>query len=164
MKTLKQTDISKDFDNKKLHIEREFDAPLDRVWKAWTDKDLLDKWWAPKPWQARTKKMDFREGGQWLYYMGGPDGEKQWCREDFKTIVNYKSFTAVDAFCDENGKENTDMPRMNWKNVFSEIESGTRVITDITFSSTAEMNKILEMGFEEGFTAALENLDELLAK
>ncbi len=67
----KQTTISKDAANKKLIVVREFDAPLEQVWKAWTDKDILDKWWAPKPWKAKTKSMDFREGGAWLYSMGG---------------------------------------------------------------------------------------------
>ncbi len=63
----KQTTISKDAANKKLIVVREFDAPLEQVWKAWTDSNILDKWWAPKPWKAKTKSMDFREGGTWLY-------------------------------------------------------------------------------------------------
>ena len=67
----KQTTISKDAANKKLIVVREFDAPLEEVWKAWTEKDLLDQWWAPKPWKAKTKTMDFREGGIWLYSMVG---------------------------------------------------------------------------------------------
>ncbi len=62
----KQTTISKDAANKKLIVVREFDAPLEEVWKAWTDSNILDKWWAPKPWKAKTKTMDFREGGLWL--------------------------------------------------------------------------------------------------
>ncbi len=48
----KQTTISKDAANKKLIVVREFDAPLEEVWRAWTDSKILDKWWAPKPWRA----------------------------------------------------------------------------------------------------------------
>lgn len=70
----KQTTIAKDAANKKLIVVREFDAPLAEVWKAWTDSSILDQWWAPKPWKAKTKTMDFREGGTWLYSMVGPDG------------------------------------------------------------------------------------------
>ena len=159
-----QTVISKDLSNKKLVIVREFDAPVEQVWKAWTESDLLDMWWAPKPWKAKTKTMDFREGGSWLYSMVGPDGTESWCRADFKAIVAHKTFSAEDSFCDENGKDNPDFPHMHWKNEFSETNTGTKVEVEITFSNEADLEKILEMGFEAGFTSALGNLDELLVK
>ncbi|PSR54519.1 ATPase [Adhaeribacter arboris] len=157
----KQTVIAKDLANKKLKVVREFAAPLEQVWKAWTESNLLDLWWAPKPWKAKTKSMDFREGGFWLYCMEGPDGTQSWARADFQTIVPQKSFTAVDSFCDENGNKNADFPSMHWKNEFNSISSGTKVEIEISFTDEADMTKILEMGFEEGFTAALGNLDEL---
>jgi uncharacterized protein YndB with AHSA1/START domain len=160
----RQTTITKDAANKKLFVAREFDGTLDQVWKAWTESNLLDKWWAPKPWKAKTKKMDFREGGYWLYCMEGPDGTQIWCRVDYQTIIFNKSFTAVDAFCDAEGNKTGDFPSMHWKNEFSKTETGTKVTVEITFSSEADLEKIIEMGFEEGFTAAHNNLDELLEK
>jgi len=160
----KQTLIKKDMANKRLVIEREFEAPLEEVWRAWTESELLDQWWAPKPWKAETKTMNFREGGHWLYCMVGPDATGQWCRVDFKTISKNKSFAAIDAFCDENGNVNHSFPVMNWKNEFSKTGTGTKVEVEIKFSSEADIEKILELGFEEGFTAALGNLDELLKK
>ena len=160
----KQTTIAKDAAGKKLIAVREFDAPPEEVWKAWTEKDILDKWWAPKPWQAKTKTMDFREGGTWLYSMAGPDGTESFCRADFKTIVQNKSYTGDDAFCDENGNITHDIPGMHWKSEFSATDTGTKVRVEITFDSEEDMEKIIEMGFEEGFTAAHGNLDELLAK
>ena len=164
MITNKQTIISKDLGNKKLIIVREFDAPLAQVWKAQTESNLLDMWWAPKPWKAKTKTMDFREGGFWLYCMVGPDGTESWARADYKTIVTHKSFIAIDSFCDENGNKNLDFPSMHWKNEFSETDTGTKVEVEITFSTEADIEKILEMGFEAGFTSALGNLDELFVK
>lgn len=160
----KQTTISKDAANKKIIVVREFDAPLEEVWKAWTDSNIMDQWWAPKPYQAKTKTMDFREGGHWLYSMVGPDGNESFCRADFKTIVENKSYTAEDAFCDENGKITHEIPGMHWKNEFSATDTGTKVEVEITFASEADMQKIIEMGFEVGFTAAHGNLDEVLAK
>ena len=157
-----QTTITKDPSNKKLIVVREFDAPLDHVWKAWTESELLDQWWAPKPWRAETKTMDFREGGTWLYSMVGPDGSRHWSRADFKTVIPNKSFIGDDAFCDENGKINPEMPRMHWENEFSETANGTKVTVEITFSSEEQLEKIIEMGFKEGFTMAHGNLDELL--
>lgn len=165
MKTAtKETIISKDLENRKLLVVREFDAPLDQVWKAWTESDLLDQWWAPKPWKANTKTMDFREGGSWLYYMEGPDGTKSYSRADFKTIDTQRSFSGDDYFCDENGNQTKDLPGMHWKNTFSQTETGTKVEVGITFASAADLEKIVEMGFKEGFTAAHTNLDELLSK
>ena len=160
----KQIQVTKDVANKKIVVAREFDAPLEEVWKAWTKKELLDQWWAPRPWKAKTKTMNFREGGQWLYSMIGPEGEESSCLVDFKTIVTNKSFTAEDYFVDENGNDNPGFPHMHWTNEFSETTTGTKVEVKISFASEADLNKILEMGFEEGFTAALGNLDELLAK
>ena len=102
---MNQTTIEKDPSGKKLIVKRRFNAPLEQVWKAWTESSLLDQWWAPKPWKAKTKTMDFREGGFWLYAMEGPDGNNIWSRLDYRKIIPKKSFTATDAFCDENGNE-----------------------------------------------------------
>lgn len=160
----KQTEVNKDLANKKITVVREFDAPLEQVWHSWTDSKILDLWWAPKPWKAETKTMDFREGGFWLYSMVGPEGERQWCRADYQKIIPNKSFNYIDAFCDENGKKNDEFPNMQWKVGFKETDTGTTVNIEINFSSIATLEKILEMGFEQGFTMALGNLDELLAK
>ena len=160
----KETVLTKDLANKKLIVVREFDAPLDQVWRAWTESALLDQWWAPKPWKAQTKTMDFKEGGFWLYQMVGPDGTGSWCRADFKKVDAPDSFSAVDNFCDESGKVDTNFPAMYWTNVFSKTADGTTVKVEISFDTEAGLEKILELGFEEGFTAALGNLDELLAK
>lgn len=164
MKTLKQTEISKDLANNKIQVVREFDASREEVWRAWTESELLDLWWAPKPWKAITKYMDFREGGYWLYVMEGPEGDQSWCRDDYKIIVTHHSITAVDAFCDENGVRTPDLPLMYWYNQFLETDSGAKVVVELTFDSAEDLQKIVEMGFEEGFTAALGNLDELLAR
>jgi uncharacterized protein YndB with AHSA1/START domain len=158
------TQIAKDLKNKKITIKREFDAPLSMVWKAWTESQLLDQWWAPKPWMAKTKTMTFKEGGSWLYAMTGPDGTSMWDIVEFSDVRKEKGFQAVSTFCDENGKKNADSPVMHWKNVFRSMGSETLVEVEISFTNEADMEKIIAMGFEIGFTAALGNLDELLAK
>jgi uncharacterized protein YndB with AHSA1/START domain len=160
----KETIYTRDQVNKKVKAVREFDAPVEKVWRAWTERELLDQWWAPKPWKAVTQSMDFRNGGTWLYYMQGPDGKKQYCRADFKSVVPNKSYEGMDAFCDEKGNITTDFPRTKWKVRFSDIGDGTKVDVELSFGSEADMNKFLESGFEEGFAMAHNNLDELLAK
>ena len=161
---MNKTIFQKDMTGNRMIVTREFAAPVEQVWKAWTDSTLLDQWWAPKPWQAITKTMDFREGGHWLYAMQGPDGTKIWARIDYQTIRVNKSFDAVDSFCDEQGTKNNEFPSMVWKNQFSSTADGAKVVVEISFSSSEDMQKIVEMGFQEGFSAAHDNLDELFAK
>ena len=151
-----------DKEARKIHVERSFDAPVDLVWKAWTDPAITDQWWAPKPWRAETKSQDFREGGRWIYCMVGPEGERHWCLFEYKSIHPQKSYSGMDAFCDENEVLNPEMPRMNWDNHFSAKGDSTVVNIDISFDKLDDLEKIIEMGFKEGFTMGLENLDAYL--
>ena len=83
-----------------IKVERSFDAPLDLVWSAWTEADLLDQWWGPKPYKAVTKTMDFSVGGRWLYAMLGPEGKPVgWNVKNFLQIAPRKSFTYRSMFC-----------------------------------------------------------------
>ena len=161
--TKKETIFSKDLSNRKLTVVREFDASLDQVWKAWTEREILDQWWGPKPYRAETKTMDFREGGVWLYCMAGPTGDRHWCRVDYKTIEPKKSISTTNVFCDEEGSRNPDLPRMDWRKEFSQTGSVTTVRVEISFPTTADMETIIKMGFQEGFTAGLSNLDHYLS-
>ncbi|HVV07554.1 MAG TPA: SRPBCC domain-containing protein [Puia sp.] len=149
-------------DDNTIHVQREFAAELDLVWDAWTKPELLDQWWAPKPYRTETKSMDFREGGYWLYAMISPENVKHWCKADYKKIEVKKSFTGLDAFCDENGKVNTDFPRSLWNNVFTAGSVTTTVNITVQYNSLADLEKIISMGFKEGFTMALGNLDQYL--
>ena len=162
----KETSIqfSVDRNNKKIKVNRKFAAPVSEVWAAWTESHLLDRWWAPKPWTAKTKSMEFREGGHWLYAMMGPDGTTHWSRADFSTIEPLKMFSALDAFSDENGKINKSFPTSIWTNRFSGEAETTSVAIEIVFEQLKDLEKMLEMGFREGFAGGLNNLDELLAK
>ncbi|HEU4718683.1 MAG TPA: SRPBCC domain-containing protein [Bacteroidia bacterium] len=155
-----KTIFTKDLPGKKIFVTREFAAPLEMTWTAWTDKDILDKWWAPKPWKAETKEMDFREGGRWLYCMVGPNGERHWARADYMKIIPHKFFHGKDSFCDENGTVFPQPPGMDWDVEFGKTASGTKVTVEITFASEKDLATIIEMGFEQGFTMAHGNLDE----
>ncbi len=145
-----------------VNIKREFDANLPLVWEAWTNPEILDQWWAPKPYRTETKSMDFREGGMWLYAMVSPENEKHWCKNDYYKIIEHEMFAGFDAFCDENGYVNTNMPRTNWINVFTEADDKTMVNITATYEKLSDLEKVIEMGFEQGFTMALENLDQYL--
>lgn len=152
-----------DKENNRIYVERSFDAPLDLVWAAWTEADILAQWWAPKPYLAITKSMDFREGGRWHYYMLGPKGEKHWCLFDYEVIKPLQHFSGIDAFCDENAVMNNTKPRVRWGSDFKPVENTTIVHVQLQFETLEDLETIIQMGFKEGFTAGLENLDQYIA-
>ena len=156
-------DFNVDKTNRKIFVDRSFDAPVDLVWEAWTDSEILDEWWAPKPWKAETKSMNFKEGGRWHYAMVGPEGEKHWSLLDYKKIDLKRKFEALDAFCDEEGNVSENMPRSYWENTFVREGDSTLVEIAIRYDKLEDLEKYIEMGFKEGFSMGLENLDEYLA-
>ncbi len=149
---------------KKIHIVREFNAPIEKVWKAWTDPDLIEKWMAPKPWTAVTKIMDFTVGGIWLYAMVSPEGQKHWVYAEFTAIENGSAFSSTGMFCDGEGNPVTDAPKSYRDTKFSSIDGNrTKVDMVITFEDEATIKLFVEGGFKEGTTMTLNQLDELLA-
>ncbi|MEO8885044.1 MAG: SRPBCC domain-containing protein [Mucilaginibacter sp.] len=161
---MNSTVINKDLPNKKLKVTRHFNAPIAKIWEAWTNPALLEKWWGPKPWTAVTKTMDFKAGGLWLYKMTGPDGEGQWCRVDIHTVDAPNGFTSTATFSDEDGVKTGTFPDGHWNTQFFADGDGTRVEATLTFDTLADMEQLVAMGFEQGFTMGLNQLEELLAQ
>ncbi len=157
-----QFDFTVNKENNTIVVKRDFDANLEMVWKAWTDPEILDLWWAPKPFQTKTKFMDFRVGGYWLYAMVSPEGAEHWCRADYQKVDVLKSFSGLDAFCDAEGNINDAFPNSLWNNTFSEHDQTTTIDIIIEYKELADLEKIIQLGFKEGFTMALANLDEYL--
>jgi len=162
MKSSLMFDFKVDRKSNQIDVVREFAAPVSSVWAAWTQEELLDQWWAPKPWKTETSSMDFRNGGTWLYSMVGPEGERHYSRADYQSISPEESFSAIDAFCDEQGNITKEFPGSKWTVKFSGSGDTTTVKIRIRHESLEDLEKIIAMGFKEGFTMALENLDELL--
>lgn len=156
-------DFSVDKENNTIKIKREFAAVSSLVWDAYTKSEILDKWWAPKPWKTKTKTMDFREGGHWHYAMVGPAGEVHWGLVNYKKIQPQKMFSGIDVFVDENRNLLKDMPESDWEVTFSDKGEMTLVEFFITYGDLAQLEANIKMGFKEGITMAMEGLDELLA-
>ena len=153
-----------DLDAKTIHIVREFNAPIEKVWKAFTDPDVLEKWIAPKPWTAETKIWDFTVGGISLYAMVSPEGQKHWVYAEFTAIENGSAISTTGMFCDGEGNPVTDGPKSSRDTKFSSIEGNrTKVDSVITFDDEATIKWFVEGGFKEGTTMTFIQLDELLA-
>src|SRR4051794_32375996 len=124
-------DFSVNKENKAVHIVREFDADVDSVWEAWTTAELLDKWWAPKPYASKTKIMNFEVGGRRFYAMVGPEGQEQrWAIQRFTSINPKTNFKMSSNFADKD--ENPQVPGSEWDMSFKEENGKTKVSITIT--------------------------------
>lgn len=145
-------------------VRKEFAAPQKLVWDTFTKADLLDQWWAPKPWISRTKSMEFKKGGRRLYAMVSPDGSQEgWAIQDYRDISPISGYKYFDAFSDKEGNINPTDPGSEWNLSFSEKNGVTTVDILIQCKTLEDMEATIKMGFKEGFTMTLGSLDELLA-
>lgn len=153
--------FSVDKPSKTVFITREFDADLSLVWDAFTKAEILDQWVAPKPWKSKTKAMDFKVGGRRFYAMVSPEGYERWAVQRYTSITPKTHFKMFNAFADKD--ENLELPGSDWDYTFSEQNGKTKVNISIYNESLERMEKMIEMGFTEGFKASMTNLENLLA-
>jgi uncharacterized protein YndB with AHSA1/START domain len=154
-------DFTVDKTTKTVFITREFDASLSLVWDAFTKPEILDQWVAPKPWLSRTKFMDFKVGGRRFYAMVSPEGQERWAIQKYISISPKTNFKMFNAFADKD--ENPELPGSEWDYNFSEQNGKTKVIITIYNESLARLEKMIEMGFKEGYALSMKNLEEILA-
>lgn len=153
-------DFNVDKAAKTVYITREFNAGLSLVWDAFTKAELLDQWGAPAPFRAKTKYMDFKVGGRRFYAMISPDGQERWSIQEYTSISPKTNFKMYNSFADKDG--NRELPGSVWDYSFSEQDGKTKVNITIYNESLARMEKMIEMGFKEGFTMLIDNLENLL--
>lgn len=146
---------------KTVAITREFDAGISLVWDAFTTAALLDQWVAPAPWTAKTKFMDFKVGGRRFYAMISPEGQERWAIQRYTSISPKTNFKMFNAFADKD--ENPELPGSEWDYTFSE-QNGTTIVRIVIYNeSLARLEKMIEMGFTEGFKMSMHNLENLLS-
>jgi uncharacterized protein YndB with AHSA1/START domain len=89
--------------SEKLVIVREFNAPIEIVWKAWTIEEHYKKWWGPKDYTCPVCKIDLRVGGKYLFCMRSPKGNNYWTTGEYLEISAPNKLVYTDSFSDENG-------------------------------------------------------------
>jgi uncharacterized protein YndB with AHSA1/START domain len=162
MTTISPLTITADLQRNRLTIRRSFDAPKALIWDCHTNSELLDQWFAPEPLTARTKSMEFREGGHWHFAMIDADGTEYWGRFDYEAIDPIDSYRAQDAFSDETGAVNHHMPVSVWDVTFEETAPRTVVQVVATYKSAEAMQSVRDMGMEAGMKSCLDRLARLL--
>ena len=148
-------------ETKTVTITKEFAAELALVWDAYTRAELLDQWWAPKPFSSRTKVMDFRVGGRRFYAMVRPEGVERWVLQKYSSITPKTNFKLFNTFADAD--ETPELPGSDWDFNFSGQNGTTTVHISIYNESLERLERMVAMGFVEGTEAQFSNLENLLA-
>jgi uncharacterized protein YndB with AHSA1/START domain/pimeloyl-ACP methyl ester carboxylesterase len=155
--------IIRDLPGKSLTVQKDFAVPVARVWSAWTTAEKLARWWGPQQWPATSRSFDFRVGGHWHYFMQGPKGELNWGLLSYTRIVPMKELHAEDYFTDEAATRKEGQNLSRWEVTFQALSASmTRVTTKLVCVTEAKLQFLIDMGFEAGYTSALENLTALL--
>lgn len=161
MKNTFPVELTVDKASKTVHVTKEFNAQLPLVWDAFTKQEILDQWWAPKPYLSKTKVMEFKVGGRRFYAMVTPEGQENWQVQKYTSITPKSNFKYFSAFADKD--ENMHLPGSDWDLTFTEQNGVTKVSIAISNDSLERMEKMIEMGFKEGFTMTLNSLDDIIA-
>jgi uncharacterized protein YndB with AHSA1/START domain len=154
-------DFTVDKPSKTVFINMEFDADISLVWDAFTKPEILDQWYAPHPWVSKTKFMNFEVGGRRFYAMVGPEGQENWSIQKYTSITPKTNFKMFNAFADKD--ENPQLPGSDWDLSFIAQDETTKVNITVYNESLERLERMIAMGFKEGFTATLNNLKNLLA-
>jgi uncharacterized protein YndB with AHSA1/START domain len=166
-----KTKVTKDLENKILIIERVFDAPKEKLWQAYANKEMFEKWWGPEGWETTVKEFDFKPGGRIHYGMKCVDesqgewfGQVSWGIMQFETMNEPDSFAAFDNFSDESGAVNEQMPTLKYTVEFVNEAGQTRLISRSIADTVDQLEEMVKMGMVEGFSSQLNKLETLLAE
>lgn len=157
------TSVHKDLEALTMTVTAEYTATIDRVWELWADPRRLERWWGPPTYPATFVDHDLRPGGHVSYFMTGPDGDKPhgWWR--ILSVEAPRRLEFEDGFADDAGQPNPDMPTMTMRVSLDETATGTvRMVIETAFPSRESMEQLVAMGMEEGMTAAVGQIDDLL--
>ncbi len=158
-------------------ITREFDAPPERVWQAWTDPELVKRWWGPEHFTAPSVRIDLRVGGKYVWSMRGPAGT-QWDREMFNAgvfneIVPNEKIVLTQYMSDMDGNmidateygQPPDFPaEFTITVLFKDLGKG-RTRLSIVYpkpASEAQYQAMLHSGMKEGWDTSLNKMAEAL--
>ena len=162
---------------KELIITREFDAPRERVWKAWTDPEMVKRWWGPEGFTAPSIKIDLRVGGRYIFAMQGPPGSQLeqvgYNAGVFKEVVPNEKLVLTEYMSDKDGNMvdptvygmDPNFAKESFYTIlFEDIGSGRTRLT-LVFpkpESEAEYQAILNSGMVEGWKSQLNKLEQAL--
>ncbi len=146
-----------------MTVVGDYPCPVERLWEAWADPRQLERFWGPPEWPARFIRHDMVVGGRSEYVMTGPDGERSAGYWVVQAIDEHRRLSIIDGFSAPDGSDDADMPTMRMEIGFESTTDGSRFTSITTFADLTSMEQLVEMGMVEGATAALGQMDDVLA-
>jgi len=156
------TDITKDVDTRTITITASFAAPVERVWALYADPRQLERVWGPPTYPATFVDHALTVGARSTYYMTGPTGDKHAGWWQITAVDEPHSFSFDDGFADLDFNDAPGMPVARNAYTFEVDGEGTRATYVSTFASAEDLQKVLDMGVEEGSRLAINQIDDLL--
>jgi uncharacterized protein YndB with AHSA1/START domain len=158
------TDVHHDLDALTLTITADFTAPVERVWAVYDDPRQLERIWGPPGWPATFVDHSLTPGGRMNYFLTSPEGEKHYAYWDVTDVEAPRRFTFNDGFAtDETFTPNPEMPESTQVYEFADAGGSTRATFVATYPSAEALQQVLAMGVVEGASAAINQIDDLLA-
>lgn len=157
------TGVEKDLDALTMTVTAEYDVPVERAWQLFADPRQLERWWGPPTYPATVTEHDLRPGGRVRYCMTGPEGDRHHGWWEVLEAEPPRLLVVRDGFADESGVPNPDLPTMVMRMTIEERDAGARIVMTTTFGSLEQLEQLLAMGMEEGLTAAMSQIDGILA-
>jgi uncharacterized protein YndB with AHSA1/START domain len=147
--------------DRELVLTRLIDAPREKLFKAWTDPDLLKRWFAPLPWTTPHAELDVRPGGANLIVMRGPDGKEFPNRGVYLDIVPNERLVFTDAYT--NAWAPSEKPFMTAILTFEDEDGKTRYTARVRHWTVADRETHERMGFHQGWGQCTDQLAALVA-
>ncbi len=158
------TDVQHDLDALTLTITADFAAPVERVWEVYADPRQLERVWGPPTHPATFVDHELAPGGRMTYYLTTPEGEHYYAYWDIATVDRPDGFSFTDGFAlDDSFTPNPDMPQSSQDYRFVETDGTTRATFVSSYATAEALRTVLAMGVVEGASAALNQIDDLLA-
>ena len=157
------TQVHRDVEALTMTVTANFGAAIESVWEMWANPRLLERWWGPPTFPATVVDHDLAAGGRVTSFMTGPEGEQYhgWWRVISVSAPNMLEIE--DGFADDAGTPNLEMPTTRMRVTLDErADGGTRMLMVSVFGSLEQMEQLVEMGMEDGITAAVGQIDALL--
>jgi len=145
-----------------MTVVSQLEASPEQVWQVWEDPRKLERWWGPPTFPATFTRHEFVPGGQSRYFMTGPAGEtpRGWWRID--TLDPPHGIEFANGLAGDDGEPVPGVEPMAGRVILEERDGGTRMTVMTMFTDVEQMQKMLEMGMQEGMVEALRQIDAVL--
>lgn len=143
--------------DREIVLSREFDAPRELVWKAYTQQEHVEKWWGPNGFTTTTSEMSVRKGGSWKFVMHGPDGT------DYPNLIEYERVEAPHLLVFSHGDDGKNEIQFHVTITFEEVNGKTKLTMRSVFPTAEARERVVkEYGAIEGGIQHLAKLAEYL--